>query len=70
MREISAAETRNEAALTAKNALSGSTHTSAAASAQPPTDSACAVACTSAFACCTFARSTSEGTSAPYAGAK
>ncbi len=42
----------------------------AAASAQPPIESACVVDCTSAFARCTFARSTSVGIIAPYAGAK
>jgi hypothetical protein len=70
MRAMSSAETRNDTALTAKNALTGSTSTSAAASAQPPIESVCTVACTRAFACCTFARSTSDGRSAPYAGAK
>ncbi len=69
-RAISAAETKNDAAFTAKNTLTGMNASSAAASAQPPIESDCAVACTSAFACCTFSRSTSVGTVAPYAGAK
>ena len=48
MRAISAAETKNDAALTAKNALTGSTATSAAATAQPPIESAFVVAWMSA----------------------
>ena len=70
MRAMSAAETKKDAELTAKNTLTGMNVSSAAATAQPPIDSVWAVACTSAFACCTFARSTSAGTVAPYAGAK
>jgi len=50
--------------------LTGMNVSSAAATAQPPIESVCAVACTSAFACCTLLRSTSVGTVAPYAGAK
>ena len=56
---------RNVAASMAKNVLTGTNCSISAASAQPPTDSACAVACTSAFACCTFARSTTTGIVAP-----
>ena len=65
MRAISAADTKNEAALNAKKMLIGMNVSSAAATAQPPIESVCAVACTSAFACWTFARSTSAGTVAP-----
>ena len=70
MRAISAAEMRNETLLTAKKTLMGMNVRNAAASAQPPIESAWVVACTSAFACCTFSRSTSVGTVAPYAGSK
>ena len=70
MRAISAAETTNDAALTAKNALTGSTASSAAATAQPPIESAFAVAWIRPFAAWTFLRPTSAGTVAPYAGAK
>ena len=70
MPAISSAETRNETALTPKNTLTGMNVSSAAATAQPPTDSAWAVACTRAFARWTFSRSTSVGIVAPYAGAK
>jgi hypothetical protein len=66
----SAAETTNEAAFSAKNADSGMTASRSAATAQPSTESASAVARTRPFACWTFARSTSAGRIAPYAGAK
>jgi hypothetical protein len=62
---ISTADSANETALTAKNALNGRNASRPAAAAQPPTDSASAVARTSPFACWTFARSTSAGRSAP-----
>ena len=64
-RAISAAETKNETAFTAKKTLTGMKVRSAAATAQPPIESACAVACTSAFARWTFERSTSDGIVAP-----
>src|SRR5205085_9873421 len=65
MPPIRSADARNDAALTAKKALTGRTVRSAAASAQPPIESALAVAFTSAFACWTFSRSTRAGRSAP-----
>ena len=61
---IRSAERRNDTALTAKKTLTGSTASSAAATAQPPIESALAVALTSPFAAWTFGRSTSAGTSA------
>ena len=64
------ADRKNDAALRAKNALIGITTSRSPASAQPPTESASAVARTSPFACCTLRRSTSSGRSPPYAGSK
>ena len=67
---INSAETKNDAPSTAKNVLTGRNVRSTAATAQPPTESACVVAWTTAFALWTFSRSTRVGIVAPYAGAK
>src|SRR5262245_37942352 len=64
------AERKNDAAFSAKNALIGNTTSRNPARAQPPTESASAVARTSPFACCTLRRSTSAGNNPPYAGSK
>ncbi len=69
-RRRSAAEMKNDAALRPKKALIGMRARSPAAAAQPPTESASAVARTSPFARWTLSRSTSAGSSAPYAGSK
>ena len=62
---MSAAETKNVAALMAKSALNGMKTRRPAARAQPPTLMASALARTSAFACWTWARLTSAGRRAP-----
>jgi len=54
--------------LSRKKLLSGKNTSNPAAAAQPPTRSASALARTSPFAAWTFVRSTSVGSSAPYAG--
>jgi hypothetical protein len=51
--------------LIAKNALSGTNAKSAAAIAEPPSQSASALARTSAFAACTDSRPASAGSTAP-----
>lgn len=56
--------------MTPKKTLTGMNVRNAAASAQPPIESACVVDCTSALARWTLARLTSVGIIAPYAGAK
>jgi hypothetical protein len=61
----SAADAKNDAALSAKNQLIGRNASSRPAIAQPPTESESAVARTSPFACCTFRRSTSSGSRPP-----
>ena len=65
LRPAGAADRKNDAAFSAKNALIGSTVSSKPASAQPPTERASAVARTSPFACWTFRRSTSAGRRPP-----